>query len=503
MQIINALTNKYFTNRLKRLERFVNSAVDIQHQQFFNLIDKAKHTIWGRKYGYERFKTIADYQAEVPVSTYETFYPYIHRTLGGEENVLWPGAIKTFSKSSGTTNNKSKYIPVSKSALYDTHFQGGKDVLTLYLSNYNDSQFLSGKTLTIVGNTTKSPYSAQAICGDISAILAENLPIWASLKRIPNRDINTIRDWESKIKQIVKTYATTDVRGLAGVPTWVIVILNKLLEYTDRKYVDQVWKNLEVFFHGAVAFEPYRQTFRNLIAKPDMRYMEIYNASEGCFGIQDRIEDHSMLLMLDYGIFYEFVALEDINTSHPKSVTIEDVELGKVYSMVISTNAGLWRYAIGDTIRFTHKNPYRFKIVGRTKNFINAFGEEVMIENAERALANACRQTGAQIQEFTAAPDYLSNTEKGRHEWAIEFIVPPNNLDHFANILDQTLKNINSDYEAKRSQDLALLKPMIRVVPPQTFYKWLKQNNRLGGQYKVPRLCNNRTVLEDVMNSVF
>ena len=502
MQILNKLTNTYFKSRLKRLEKFSNSAAEVQQNQLLMLLNKGRKTIWGEKYGYKHFKTIADYQSAVPISTYESFYPYIHRVLSGEENVLWPGHITTFSKSSGTTNNKSKYIPVSKEALYNTHFQGGKDTLTLYLSNYTESHFLSGKTLTIVGTTAKNVYNSRAICGDISAILAKELPIWAALKRIPNTEITMIENWEEKIEKIVQTYATADVRSLAGVPTWVIVILDRLCQYMGKTYVDEIWQNLEVFFHGAVAFEPYRQTFHNMIANPNMRYMEIYNASEGCFGIQDRIDDHSMLLMLDYGIFYEFVPIEYIHEEHPKVLILDQVQLGKIYAMVITTNAGLWRYAIGDTIRFTHKNPYRFKIVGRTKNFINAFGEEVVIENVEQALAQACEQTGAQVSEFTVAPAYLSQTEKGRHEWIIEFVVNPNNLDHFIHILDETLKNLNSDYQAKRSKNLALLEPIVNSVPSNTFYKWFKKNNRLGGQYKVPRLCNNRTILEDIMNSL-
>ncbi len=501
MQIFNSILIETLKRRIKRIEKFMFFPEQVQENQFFYLIKKAQNTKWGKKYDYNSIRNISDYQNRVPISTYEDLYPYIHRILAGEANVLWSESIHCFSKSSGTTNNKSKYIPVSKQAIHASHYQGGKDMLALYFNNYPKSHFLSGKSLSISGSLEINPYNSKTICGDISAILTKNLPFWVTQKRIPTLKITLLKDWEEKIGKIAKMYLNTNVTCFVGVPTWIIVLLKHILEHTGKSYISEIWKNIEVFFHGAIAFSPYRKTFKDLVGN-DLRYVETYNASEGFFGIQDQSDNDSMLLMLDYGIFYEFIPLENIHEFQPQTLTLDQIEIGKIYSMIISTNAGLWRYAIGDTIRFTEKKPYRFKIVGRTKHYINAFGEELMIENAEEAIRITCEETQTSIDEFTAAPTYLNQNQKGYHEWLIEFSKSPKSLDHlkhFTYILDNELKKLNSDYEAKRQKNLALLAPVVRVVPEGTFYRWLKKQKKLGGQHKVPRLSNNRRIVEDVL----
>jgi hypothetical protein len=414
---------------------------------------------------------------------------------------LWPSEIKWFSKSSGTTNARSKFIPVSQEALDECHFNGGKDLLCIYFNNYPDSRLFDGKGLAVGGSHQINEFdtTASSYYGDVSAVIMQNLPPWAQFARTPSLDVALMSDWEEKIEKLARETARENVTHIAGVPTWTVLLLQRILEQENKKNILEVWPNLETFFHGAVAFKPYRNLFKGLIPSDSMRYWETYNASEGFFGIQDQSDSEEMLLMLDYGIFYEFIPAEEVNREDAKAIPLWEVELDKNYAMVISTNAGLWRYNIGDTIKFTSRSPYRIKISGRTKHFMNAFGEEVIIENAEMAITVACEQTGAVIDNFTAAPVYLEKGKKGGHEWIVEFKVKPSSLESFSRALDGHLRKINSDYDAKRANDMALVAPHVHSVGEGTFYKWMKSRGKLGGQHKVPRLSNSREYVDDIL----
>ncbi len=477
---------------------------EVQQELFQGLTERASKTDYGKKYGFKDGLKITDFQNRVPIVNYEQLFPQIDRVMKGESDVLWPGEIRWFAKSSGTTNDRSKFIPVSNEALEDCHFKGGKDLLSIYFNNYPESTIFSGKNLVIGGshqvNTLDSNSNSQY--GDVSAVLISNLPWWAQMVRTPPKEVALMDEWEAKLEKMAEITAKEDVTSISGVPTWTVVLLEKLISDAGVNDITEIWPNLQVFFHGAVAFGPYRKLFNRLIPSSQMKYLETYNASEGLFGIQDQKDSEEMLLMLDYGIFYEFIPIENIEDENPIALTLDQVEVGKVYALVISTNAGLWRYKIGDTISFTNLNPYRIKIAGRTKHFINAFGEELMIGNAEEAITHACSLTQAEIENFTAAPHYLDQGKKGGHEWVIEFKHPPNDLDRFSIILDEKLRELNSDYDAKRHKDLALVAPIIHNVPNGTFLNWMKKRGKLGGQNKVPRLSNDRSYLEDLLKAV-
>ncbi len=417
--------------------------------------------------------------------------------LKGEPNILWASPVKWFSKSSGTTNARSKFIPVSYENLYSCHHRGGRDMIALYLKNNPNSNFFWGKGLSIGGTFQANPENPQIHYGDVSAVIVQNLPSWAQNLRTPSLKIAMMDKWEEKIEAMAQETMKQNVTSLLGVPTWMVVLLQRILDIKGKKHIEDVWGNLEVFIHGAVAFTPYRELFKNIA--PTLKYLETYNASEGFFGLQDDLTRDDMLLMLDYGVFYEFVPISEVEQENPTVLPLEQVELGKNYAMLITTNAGLWRYKIGDTVKFTDKNPYRVKITGRTKHFINAFGEEVIIENAETALAYACQSTDALLNNFTAAPLYMAEGKKGGHEWAIEFEKNPDNLEKFTTLLDQKLREVNSDYDAKRYQDIALQMPIVHKLPQGTFYQWLKGRGKLGGQNKVPRLSNSREYLEEIL----
>jgi len=424
--------------------------------------------------------------------------------MKGEQNLLWPSDVKWFAKSSGTTNARSKFIPVSYEALEECHFNGGKDMLSLFCNNHPNTKIFDGKGLTIVGSQQANQFdlSQESYYGDVSAVIMSNLPYWTKFVRTPSLDIALMDEWEGKIDQIAKMTCEENVTSISGVPTWTILLLQRIMELKNAKDISEVWPNLEVFFHGAVAFGPYKDIFKKLIPSKSMNYMETYNASEGFFGIQDQKNSDEMLLMLDYGIFYEFMPYSEIQKDAQKVVGLEDVKIGENYAMLITTNAGLWRYKIGDTVQFTSTAPYRIKISGRTKHFINAFGEELVVENAERAIAKAANRTEALISNFTAAPRYFGENDKGAHEWIVEFEREPNDLERFEKILDKTLREINSDYDAKRYRNMALTAPIIHKADPGTFYKWMKSRNKLGGQFKVPRLSNNREYLEEILKMV-
>lgn len=485
---------------MSQIELVLSSPLETQQQQWKYLVENGKKTSWGKEHGLAKTDSISAFRETIPAQSYEDFFPWIERSMRGEEHVLWPGRPVAFSKSSGTTNDRSKFIPVTEDSLEQCHYKGGKDLISLYLNYRPDSAVLSGKNLAMGGSLHPNPYQSDGFCGDISAVIMQNLPAWAQWIRTPSLEIALMDKWEHKIERMLETTITENVTSLSGVPTWMLVLLNRMMEKTGASSIRQIWPNLEVFLHGAVSFTPYRDVFRNIIPEKDMYYLETYNASEGFFGIQDDLRlEGEMLLMLDYGIFYEFAPLEEANESYPKTLSLEEVELGKNYALIISTNGGLWRYKIGDTIRFTSLNPFRIQVSGRTRHFINAFGEEVMVDNAELALSRACKATGAEVLEFTLAPEYMQADKQGRHEWLIEFSKNPDNSAAFASLLDAELRKINADYDAKRYQDMALLPARVHSAPPGLFYQWMKSRNKLGGQHKVPRLSNTREYLDPLL----
>ena len=490
--------------RIHQIELFMKYPEEVQMELLMNLTRKASRTDYGKKYGFEGIDNYDDFKNKVPVVNYEAIYPFIDRLMKGEQNVLWPSEIRWFAKSSGTTNSRSKFIPVSNEALEECHYKGGKDLLSIYVNNFPDSKMFTGKNLVIGGSQQVNQFdeNARSYYGDVSAVLLKNLPFWAQMVRTPSLEIALMDEWEEKIEKMARHTAEENVTSMSGVPTWMVVLLERIIELKGVKNITEVWPNLEVFFHGAVAFTPYEKLFESLIPSSSMRYVETYNASEGFFGIQDQSDSKDMLLMLDYGIFYEFIPFEDLDSDNPRVLTLDQVELNKSYAIIITTNAGLWRYKIGDTVRFTSKDPYRIRISGRTRHFINAFGEEVVVENAEVAIAEACRKTDAEIENFTAGPIYLASSQKGGHEWIVEFAKDPEDLERFKQILDEKLREINSDYDAKRYKDIALDPPIVHAVERGTFYNWMKKRGKLGGQNKVPRLSNNREYLDDILEMI-
>ncbi|MCV9388689.1 GH3 auxin-responsive promoter family protein [Reichenbachiella ulvae] len=487
--------------RIHQIELFMKYPHEVQEELRNRLIHTAKKTEFGKKHNFEGIKSVEQFRNEVPVHTYEKLFPYIERRMKGEEKLLWPTEIKWFAKSSGTTNARSKFIPVSTEALEECHFKGGKDLISIYVNNYPDSRMFSGKGLGIGGShqVNELDPTASSYYGDVSAVIMANLPMWAQIIRTPSLDVALMDNWEEKIEKLAQSTLHENVTSISGVPTWTILLIQRLMEIKGVDNILEVWPNLEVFFHGAVSFTPYRNLFKELIPSDQMNYVETYNASEGFFGIQDQKDSEELLLMLDYGIYYEFIPYEYMHEENPIAVGLEDVELGKIYAMLITTNAGLWRYSIGDTIKFTSLNPYRIKIAGRTKHFINAFGEELVVENAETAIAEACDKTGAMIDNFTAAPIHFTEKSEGGHEWIIEFKKKPESLDRFISILDETLRQVNSDYDAKRYKDMALKMPVVHCAETGTFYNWMKRRGKLGGQNKVPRLANNRQYIDDIL----
>jgi hypothetical protein len=499
MTIINSVFTWFMKKRIHQIELFMKYPNEVQEEWFEQLVAGAENTEWGKTYGYKSIENLAQFKERVPIQTYDTLKPYIERMLKGEQNVLWPSEIRWFAKSSGTTSDRSKFIPVSEESLEECHFKGGKDMLTLYFNNRPNARIFTGKSLTLGGSHQVGQLNADTFFGDLSAVIMKNLPLWAEFYRTPHLDIALLDNFEEKIEKMA--YATKDVNvtSISGVPTWNILLFKRILEITGKKNLLEVWPNLELYFHGAVNFTPYRDQFKKLIPNDDMYYLETYNASEGFFGIQDLEEPGDMLLMLDYGIFYEFLPIENLHQENPDTLTLDEVELDKNYALIITTNAGLWRYLIGDTVRFTSLVPYRIRITGRTKHFINAFGEELIIDNAERALAEACSQTGAVIRDYTAAPIYFNDKECGAHEWLIEFEKRPAEFERFVDLLDETLRRVNSDYDAKRFKDMALRRPLVRIVAQNTFFNWMKDKGKIGGQHKVPRLANNREYVDAIL----
>lgn len=499
MAILNSLFTWIMKKRIHQIELFMKYPHDVQEEWFQNLISTAEATEWGKKYDYKSIFTANDFKARVPINDYDGLKGYIDRMIKGEQNILWPSDIKWFAKSSGTTADRSKFIPVSMEALEECHFQGGKDMLSIYCNNKPDNQIFTGKSVVIGGSSQINNFSTDSYYGDLSSIIIRNLPFWAEFKRTPNIEVTLNPNFEEKIEQIAQITIKENVTSLAGVPTWNIVMAKRILEITGKDNLLEIWPNLELYSHGGVSFKPYREQFKKLIPSDNMYYIENYNASEGYFGLQDQSDSEDLLLMLDYGIYYEFLPVEHMDYENPDTLSLDQVELGKNYALIISTNAGLWRYKIGDTIKFTSLSPYRFQISGRTKQYINTFGEEVIVDNADQALARACQETDATIKDYTAGPIYFNDGEAGGHEWIIEFEKQPSDFRRFCEILDTTLREINSDYDAKRFKDMALGFPRIHNAPSNTFYNWMKSKGKLGGQNKVPRLANNREYLDPII----
>ncbi|WP_343565985.1 GH3 auxin-responsive promoter family protein [Sphingobacterium sp.] len=499
MALLNSIFTWFMKKRIHQIELFMKYPHDVQEEWFQSLISTAEATEWGKKYDYTSILTPEIFKERVPIQDYEDIKGYVDRMIKGEQNILWPSDIKWFAKSSGTTSDRSKFIPVSEEALEECHFQGGKDMLTIYCHNRPENRVFTGKSVVIGGSSQINNFSPDSYYGDLSSILIRNLPFWAEFKRTPNMEVTLNPNFEEKIEQIAQITIKENVTSLAGVPTWNIVMAKRILEITGKDNLLEVWPNLEFYGHGGVSFKPYREQFHKLIPSDRMYYLENYNASEGYFGLQDESDSEDLLLMLDYGIYYEFLPTERMHEENPTTLRLDQVEIGKNYALIISTNAGLWRYKIGDTIKFTSLSPYRFQISGRTKQFINTFGEEVIVDNAEQALAEASKLTHARIKDYTAGPVYFKDAEAGAHEWVIEFEQQPNDFKRFCEILDAKLREINSDYDAKRFKNMALRPPIVHNAPTDTFYKWMKSRGKLGGQNKVPRLSNNREYLDPLL----
>ncbi len=497
---ITSIIRPAFSRRLKAIDLYATRAEEIQRATLAALLKKAACTEWGEAHGYAEIKNYEEFSCRVPLSTYEELKGAVERMRHGAEDVLWPGKVKWYAKSSGTTNDKSKFIPVSREGLHDTHYAGGRDCVALYLRNNPQSHIFDGKALILGGSHAPNFNLPHSLVGDLSAILIENINPLVNLVRTPSKSVALLADFEKKRDLIARRAMGQHVTNLSGVPSWMMSVLHRVLELSGKANIAEVWPDLEVFFHGGVAFTPYREQYRQLIPSSSMHYMETYNASEGFFGLQDDPADAAMLLMIDYGVFYEFVPLEDVGKDNPTILPLWAVEKGKNYAIVISTSCGLWRYEIGDTVRFTSTNPYKFVISGRTKCFINAFGEELIVDNAERGLQEACRVTGATVNEYTAAPVFMDGEGKCRHQWVVEFEREPEDIDLFARTLDEALQRVNSDYEAKRYKDITLQRLEVVKARKGLFNEWLKSKGKLGGQHKVPRLSNNRDIIESVLD---
>jgi hypothetical protein len=505
VSIYNNIISSFFKNKIASIENFKKQPIEVQEVLLFNLLNTAKNTVFGKNHQFDKIKSLADFKKNVPIQNYDTLKPFIERALKGEKNVLWPGKITWFAKSSGTTSDKSKYIPVSKEAMKNCHFEGGQQLLAMYYAANKNANIFSGKSLSIGGSTAVNKENDHSFSADLSAIIIKNVPFWADFVRTPSKNTLLMHNWEEKINLIAEQTAKQDVRSLSGVPSWNLILLNKILENTGKKNILEVWPNLELYVHGGVNFDSYRSQYQKLIPSSTFTYLETYNASEGFFAIQDAfdgsLQHGEMLLMLNLGIFFEFLPLEELHAENPKTLQLNEVELNKNYAIIISTNAGLWRYMIGDTVTFTNLNPFRIKVSGRTKYFINIFGEELIEDNANQALKYACQKTNAQAIEYTVAPILPNQSGKGAHEWIIEFETMPVNFEAFINILDAELKNSNSDYEAKRQNNMALQLPVVHAKEKGYFYEIMRKKGKIGGQNKVPRLSNNRDFINSLVSN--
>ena len=496
--LVNSIASWFLKKRFHQIELFLKYPNEVQNELLFQLLTTAKDTEIGKKFDFSTIKSYKTFSERIPISAYEDYEHIISRSRKGEHNIFWPNPIKWFAKSSGTTNAKSKFIPVSSESLEDCHYAASKDLLCMYLNNNENAQLFTGKSLRLGGSKELHKKNGTAF-GDLSAILIDNMPFWAEYSSTPNSKVSLMNDWEHKMMAIVEKTKNENVTSLAGVPSWMLVLLNTVLESTGKDNLFEIWPNLEVYFHGGVSFVPYVDQYKAILPKSNFRYYESYNASEGFFAIQDQNNSNELLLMLDYGIFYEFIPMDTYKTINQKIIPLSDVTVGKNYAVVITTNAGLWRYKIGDTVRFTSTNPYRIKVSGRTKHHINAFGEELIIENAEDALRAVCKHTASEIVDYTAAPIFMDGKTKGSHEWLIEFKIPPKDITTFIELLDSSLQSLNSDYEAKRLNNMTLNLPTVHIARKQVFYDWLKAHDKIGGQHKIPRLSNSREYIDELL----
>lgn len=484
--------------RYRRIHNWINHPAAAQRQELQSLITAAQYTAFGKKYNFTQLFTIKEFKQRVPLSEYDDMRPYIERMMNGEENVLWNTPVKWFAKSSGTTNDKSKFIPVSEESLKENHFRASKDVLTKYYNNFPDSHLLTGKSLVVGGSHQINKVGEEIQYGDLSAVLMQNSPFWGQWLRTPELSIALLDEWENKIEQLARITSEENVTMLAGVPTWTLILLKRILELKNKKTIREVWPNLELYMNGGVSFVPYKDQFEKLIGMP-INYQEVYNASEGFIAAQEKPGDEGMMLFTEHGIFFEFLPVEEYKKSNAKTLGLTHVQLHKNYAIVISTTGGLWRYIMGDTVEFTSLNPYKIKITGRLKHYMNAFGEEVIVDNADKAIAAASVKTNAVVKDYTAAPVYFTDQSNGAHEWLIEFDKAPDDLQAFITAMDAELKNVNSDYEAKRHKDIALRMPVVHMLAPGTFNRWLKIKNKVGGQHKVPRLSNERKIIDEIL----
>ena len=498
MKLLSPAISTLARLRSWRIDAWMHHPISAQREVLQDLVTAGQYTEIGRKYDFSKLFNTKTFKQAIPIHEYDDLKPYVERIMAGEQNILWNTPINWFAKSSGTTSDKSKFIPVSQESLVDGHYKAAKDILSLYYMQHPESDLLTGKGLVIGGSHTVSSLHDEAFFGDLSAVLMQNTPFWGNWIRTPELKIALMDEWENKIEMLATTTMQENVTSVSGVPTWTLVLFQRILELTGKENMKEVWPSLELYMHGGVSFHPYKEQFKKLIGG-DVQYLEMYNASEGFFAAQDKPNSEGMLLFLDHGIFYEFMPIEEYGKEEPQTIGLKDVELDKLYAPVISTNGGLWRYLIGDTITFTSLKPFRIKVSGRLKLFINAFGEELIIENAEKAMAEACKETDAIVIDYTAGPVYFSDNGNGAHEWLVEFEKEPNNIEKFSTVLDEALKKQNSDYEAKRYKGIALREPLVRPLPNGHFNKWLKTKNKLGGQHKVPRLSNDRIILEEIL----
>lgn len=498
MKLLSPAISKLARMRLWRIENWSSHPVAVQREVLQELVTAAQYTEFGRKYDFSKLFTLREFKKNVPIHEYDDIKPYILRMMEGEENILWNTPVKWFAKSSGTTSDKSKFIPISDESLYDNHFKASKDVLSYYYKNFPSSDLLTGKGLVVGGSHQISKVNEAIQYGDLSAVLMQNSPFWGQWIRTPELSVALLDEWEMKIEKLAQITADENVTSIAGVPTWTLLLLKRILEIKGKSTIKEVWPNLELYINGGVSFVPYKDQFDRIIGKK-INYLEIYNASEGFIAAQVKPDDDGMLLFTEHGIFYEFMPVEEYGKKNPVTVGLKDVIPGKNYALIISTTGGLWRYLIGDTVQFTSLNPYKIKISGRLKHYMNAFGEEVIVDNSDKAIALASEKTNAVVNDYTAAPVYFSENNNGAHEWLIEFEKDPDDLDAFTTDLDTALKNINSDYEAKRHKNIALRMPIVHKLAKGTFREWLRSKGKLGGQHKVPRLSNDRQILEEIL----
>lgn len=501
MKLISPTISRLARLRYGRIQEWMDKPVDAQRAVLQDLITHAQYTEFGRKYGFNDLFDFRTFKQLVPIHEYDDLKPWIERTMNGEENLLWNTPVSWFAKSSGTTSDKSKFIPITTESLEDCHYQAAKDVLTLYYNTNPESDLLTGKGLVIGGSHQIHTINEEVQYGDLSAVLLQNTPFWSNWLRTPELSIALMDEWETKIEKLAQSTITENVTSISGVPTWTLVLIKRILEITGKANLKEVWPNLELYIHGGVSFTPYKEQFKKLIGDT-IHYLEMYNASEGFFAAQDRLNDEGMLLFLNHGIFYEFMPVEEYGRKNPQTIGLNKVETGRNYALIITTNGGLWRYMVGDTVQFTSLSPYRIKVSGRLKHYINAFGEEVIVDNTDKAIAVTCEKTGAIVNDYTAGPVYFSDGGNGAHEWLIEFEKQPQNLDIFINELDAALQSVNSDYEAKRYKDIALRKPIIHALQKGTFNQWLKSKDKLGGQHKIPRLSNDRKYVEEILKII-